>query len=92
MPKFIAVHPLDQPVSKENVVPVAKKCKSMLSTDAYWVKSWLELNDEGEVTVLYCEWDGKDVDTVKEALTNSIPELPFTKVCEMSEIHGEDFR
>ena len=92
MSKFIAIHPVDPPVSKEDVVPIAKKAKNALSADAYWVKSWLKLNDKGEVSTVYCEWDGKDIDSVKETLNNSIPELPFSEVTQMTEIQGEDFR
>ena len=92
MGKFIAVHPVDPPVGKDAVVPIAKKAKAGLSLDAYWVKSWLKLNDKGEVTAVYCEWDGKHAQSVRDALTKSIPELPFSEVSEMAEIHGEDFR
>ena len=92
MSKYLAIHPVDTPVSKEDVVPIAKKAKNALSKDAYWVKSWLQLNDEGKVTAVFCEWDGKDIDSVKECLSSSIPELPFSDITEMAEIHGEDFR
>lgn len=92
MSKFIAIHPVDPPVSKETVVPIAKKAKNAISADAYWVKSWLKLNERGEVSAVYCEWDGKDVNSVKETLKNSIPELPFSEVTQMAEIQGEDSR
>ncbi len=92
MPKFLAIHPVDPPVSKEDVVPLAKKCKAGLSTDSYWVKSWLKLTDDGKVSAVYCEWDGKDAQTVGDHLKNGLPELPFSELTEMAEIHGEDFR
>ena len=92
MSKYLVIHPVEPAVSKDDVVPIAKKAKNALTKDAYWVKSWLKLNDKGEVSAVYCEWDGKDADSVKETLKNSIPELPFSEVTEMSEIHGEDFR
>ena len=92
MSKFVAVHPVDPPVKMEDVGPVAKKAKAGLSTDAYWVKSWLQLNDSGEVTAIYCEWDGKDKEAVKNALDSTIPELPFSELSQMAEIHSEDFR
>jgi hypothetical protein len=41
MGKFIAVHPVDPPVGKDAVVPIAKKAKAGVSLNAYWVKSWL---------------------------------------------------
>jgi len=92
MAKYLAVHPVDPPVSMDAVGPLAKKAKAGVSPDAYWVKSWCELNDNGEVTAVYCEWDGKDAQTVRDALIRLIPELPFSKVSTMAEIQGEDFR
>jgi len=92
MPKYIAIHPVDPAASMDSVGPVAKKAKAGNSIDAYWVKSWCKLNDKGEVMAIYCEWDGKDEQSVRDALTQSIPELPFSEVSPMAEIHGEDFR
>lgn len=92
MPKYLVIHPVDPPANTDDVVPIAKKAKNALNTDAYWVKSWLQLNDEGKVTSVFCEWDGKDADTIKQILSSSIPELPFSSVTKMAEIHGEDFR
>ena len=91
MAKYIAIHPVDPPAIMDSVGPLAKKAKAVVSTDAYWVKSWCKLNDSGEVTAIYCEWDGKDAQSVREALTQSIPELPG-EVSPMAEIQGEDFR
>ena len=92
MSKYLAIHPVKPAVSKDEVVPIAKKAKDAVSADAYWVKSWLQLNDEGKVTAVFCEWDGKDIVSVKNCLTSSIPELPFSEVTDMAEIQGEDFR
>jgi len=62
MAKFIAIHPVDPPVPfpSEGFEAVARKCKAGVDLDAYWVRSWLQLNDKGEVIKVYCEWDGKD--------------------------------
>jgi len=46
----------------------------------------------GQVTAVYCKWDGKDAQTVRDALTRLIAELPFSKVSTEAEIQGEDFR
>ena len=91
MSKFIAIHPVDPPASMDSVVPVAKKAKAGVTTDAYWVKSWCKLNNNGEVTAIYCEWDGKDAQSVRDDVAQSIPELPG-EVSPMAEIQGEDFR
>ncbi|HEX3033949.1 MAG TPA: hypothetical protein VHT73_02305 [Thermodesulfobacteriota bacterium] len=93
MPKFLAIHPVDPPANREAVPALAKKCKAGLSMDAYWVKSWLQLNNRGEVTKIFCEWDGKDIESVRKSLEASLPELPPSEgIFQMAEIHGEDFR
>lgn len=92
MAKYLAIHPVDPPVNADDVGPIAKKAKAAVTKDAYWVKSWLKLTDDGKVAAVYCEWDGKDAESVKSALKQSIPELPFSEVSQMGEIHGEDFR
>jgi hypothetical protein len=93
MPKFIAIHPVDPPAPQDAVPPLAKKCKAGVSLDAYWVRSWLQLNEKGEVTKVFCQWDGKDAESVRKSLEASLPELPPSDgVFQMTEIHGEDFR
>jgi hypothetical protein len=92
MAKFIAVHPLKTPVTGEEVTPLAKKAKAGNSLDAYWVSSWLQLNDEGKITKIFCEWDAKDTGSVSKALAKSIPELPVEGVYPMAESHGESYR
>jgi len=93
MPRYIAIHPVDPPVEGDQVAPIAKKCKASLSTDAYWVKSWLQLTDDGKVSKVFCEWDAKDADAVRQSVAASIPELPASEgVFQFAEIQGEDFR
>jgi len=92
MAKFIAVHPLKTPATSEEIIPVAKKAKAGNSLDAYWVSSWLQLNDQGKITKIFCEWDAKDAGSVSKALARSIPELPVEGVYPMAEIHVESYR
>lgn len=93
MPKFVAIHPVSPPVMPDAVGPLAKKCKAGVSLDAYWVRSWLQLNEKGEVTKVFCEWDGKDVESVRKSLAASLPELPPSEgIFPIAEIHGEHFR
>jgi hypothetical protein len=47
MAKFIAIHPVDPPASREAVPPLARKCKAGVGLNAYWVRSWLQLNEKG---------------------------------------------
>ncbi len=93
MPKFIAIHPVDPPVNPEAIAPIARRCKANVSLDAYWVKSWVQLNDQGLVTRVFCEWDGTDADAISENVGSSIPELPASEgIFRMVQILGEDFR
>jgi len=40
----------------DTTVPAAKSVKAYHTPDAYWVKSWLQLNEEGKITKIICEW------------------------------------
>ncbi len=93
MAKFIAVHPVEPPVPfpSKGFEAVAKRCKAGNRPDAYWVSSWLQLNDNGEIKTVCCEWDGKDAEAVEQAL-KSMPELPAKSISPMAEIHGESYR
>ena len=81
------------PFPSKGFEAVARKCKAGVDLDAYWVRSWLQLNDKGEVIKVYCEWDGKDAKSVRKSLDASIPELPPSEgIFRMVEILGEDYR
>ena len=92
MAKFIAVHPLETPLTSDEVAPSARRVKAESTLDAYWVGSWLVLNEEGNIIRIYCEWDGKDAESIRSVLAKSAPELPTEGVYPMGEIHGEDYR
>ena len=92
MPKFMAVHTLKKPTATDEIVPTGKSVKAYHTPDAYWVKSWLQLNQEGKITKIVCEWDGKDAQSIAKALATSAPDLPVDGVYPMSEIHGESYR
>ncbi len=92
MPKFMAVHTLKKPTTTDELVPASKSVKAYHTPDAYWVKSWLQLNEEGKITKVICEWDGKDAKSVAKALAASAPDLPVDGVYPMGEIHAESYR
>ena len=93
MPRYVAIHPVDPPAEGEAVAPIAKKCKATLSTDAYWVNSILQLTDDGKISKVFCIWDSKSADAVRESLANSLPDFPPSEgIFEIAVIHGEDFR
>ena len=90
MPKFLAVHPLPVPATIEEATPLGKKAKSLCTADAYWVSSWAQLNEEGKIVKILCEWNGVDLETV----TNVIKEsgMPMEGVYSMMKVDSEDFR
>lgn len=92
MPKFMAVHTLKKPLTRDELGPTGKAVKAYHTPDAYWVKSWLQLNEEGKITKAYCEWDGRDAAAVAKALKTSAPDLPVDGVYRMGEIHAESYR
>jgi len=93
MPKFLVIHPIDPPLSRENLTPHAMKVKAALSPDAYWVGSYLQLNDKGEVIKVISEWDSKDAESIRKTCANSIPDFPASEgIFPVAIIHGEKYR
>jgi hypothetical protein len=89
MAKFLVVHSVGKGLTLESAKPVAKAAKAHSSADAYWVRSWYA-RDEGK---LYCEWDGKDAQTVRSMIKKAAPDLPVDGVYKMDMmVNGEDFR
>jgi len=91
MPKFIAVHPILKPVTFKEGTPLAKKAKANSTLDAYWVKSWAQLNEEGKIVKLFCEWNAVDIGAVRKVIAK-IPELTTEGVYPLAIIDSEDFR
>jgi len=89
MAKFLAVHTVGKELTLEAVTPDAKRLKAILTGDAYWIKSSYA-REEGK---LYCEWDAKDAESVRQALAKGAPEFPLDGVYEVDMmINSEDFR
>ena len=91
MPKFIVIHAMPSPVTFEEGTPLAKKVKANNTVDAYWVRSVVQMNNEGKITTLYCEWNAKDVEALKKVLAK-VPELPTEGIYPMASLDSEDFR
>jgi hypothetical protein len=68
MPKFLVVHPLPKPVTVEEGAPVAKAAKANSTVDAYWVDSWCQLNEEGKIVKIFCQWNATNAKAVREVL------------------------
>ena len=46
--KFLAIHTLPTPATSEEAAVLGKKAKAKMTVDAYWVKSWAQLNNDGK--------------------------------------------
>jgi hypothetical protein len=91
MPKFLAVHVLPSPVTFEEGTPLAKKVKANNTVDAYWVRSVCQLNKEGKIVKLLCEWNATNIEAIRKVLAK-IPELSTEGIYPMAIIDAEDFR
>jgi hypothetical protein len=90
MGKFLAIHPLPG-ITLEEGAPIAKAVKANSNMDAYWVGSWAQLNEQGKITKLFCEWNAKDAESVKK-IVNKIPQLPTEGVYPMGKVDAESYR
>ena len=91
MPKFLAVHPVPVPATIEQATPIGKAFKAISHKDAYWVMSWGVFNEDGKIIKILCQWDAKDIATVKK-LTDQVDSIPTEGIYPMGIFHSEDFR
>jgi hypothetical protein len=92
MAKFLVVHTLPAPATVEEATPLGQKAKaSVTDVDAYWVKSWGQLNEEGKIVKILCEWNAVDAEAIRKTLAK-IPELPVDGIYPMAIMDSEDFR
>jgi hypothetical protein len=90
MPKFLAVHPLPSPATMEEATPMGKKAKANSTVDAYWVRSWCQLDQKGKIVKILCEWNGTNIDAVRKVLAK-VP-LPLEGIYPMTVVDSEDYR
>jgi hypothetical protein len=89
MAKFLLVHPVGKDVTMEAATPIAKAAKANSTVDAYWVRSWYA-REEGK---LYCEWDAKDVESVRQVVAKAVPDFPVEGIYKLEMmVNSEDFR
>jgi len=91
MGKFLAVHPFPSPITLEEGAPIAKTVKANSNMNAYWVGSWAQLNQQGKITKLLCEWDAKDAESIKNVVSK-IHQLPTEGVYPMAKVDAEAYR
>ncbi len=90
MPKFLVVHPIPTPVTIEEGAPVAKAAKANSTLDAYWVNSWAQLNQEGKIVKILCQWNATNAEAVRKVI-KKIP-APSEGPYPMAVVDSEDFR
>jgi hypothetical protein len=89
MAKFLAVHSVGKELTLEATAPIAKAVKANLTVDAYWVRTWYA-REEGK---LYCEWDAKDAESVRQVFAKAVPDFPVEGIYKMElTVQSEDFR
>jgi len=99
MPKFLAVHSFP-PTTIEDGTQMAKQVKAInTNINAYWVGSWLQLNEEGKIQLneegkivkIFCEWNAVSAEAVRKEISK-VPNLPVDGVYPMVKIDAEDYR
>ena len=89
MAKFLVIHPVGTEMTLESGTPVAQAIKANLTVDAYWIRS-VYAREEGK---LYCEWNAKDAESIRQVLAKATPDLPTEGVYRLDLIvYSEDFR
>ena len=91
MPKFLAVHPLPHPATIEQATPLGKKAKAAATVDAYWVSSWCQLNEEGKIVKIMCEWNAPNIEAVRKVV-GKVPEMPCEGIYPLMIVDSENFR
>ena len=96
MPKYIVIHPsrkrslegmLKLPPEKNVIL---KNLKSNCTSDADWLRSWAV----PELEKLYCEWDAKDPESIRNVFEKSEggTAIEIEAIYEMQIIEGEEFK
>jgi len=91
VPKFIALHTLPEPGDLEAATPIGKKVKAYSTLNAYWVETWVQLNEKGKVLRFICEWNAKDAASIQKVF-DKVPELPVDGIYPMTKLDSEDYR
>ncbi len=91
MAKFLVVHPAGKELTLEAAKPIGKAVKANLTVDAYWLRSWYA-REEGK---LYCEWNAKDAESIRQVITKAAPDFPVEGIYKLDAefvVDSENFR
>ena len=67
-----------------------KWVKAHSTVDAYWVRSWAQLNEEGKIVKILCEWNAPNIGEVRKVLAKA--PMPTEGIYPMMVVDSEDFR
>jgi hypothetical protein len=82
---------MPSPATVEEAGEFAKKAKANVTLDAYWIGATIQLNEQGKVTKIFCEWDAKDAESIRKVLAK-VPGLPVDGVYPMAKVDAESYR
>lgn len=89
MATFLVVHPVGSEMDPEESKPLAQAIKASLTPDAYWTKSCYP-RESGK---LFCYWNAKDADSIRQVLEKAAPELPTEGIYKIDLMFSsEDYR
>lgn len=95
MSKMMVFHNLPSAIPVAQADAVAKVAKALSNADAYWVSSWVQADDKGDVAKIICEWDAKDAETLGKVLQQmgaQIPNFSCDGPYPMMKVEGETYR
>ncbi len=89
MAKYLVIHNVGKDFTLELGEPFAQSVRTNHTVDAYWVKSFF-VREEGKI---YCEWDAKDIDSIRQVISKVAPEFEKDEIFEMKYmVNSEDYR
>ncbi|MDD3777486.1 MAG: hypothetical protein PHN32_07775 [Actinomycetota bacterium] len=95
MAKQLLIHALPSPIPIAQAEQVAKVAKSLSDANAYWVSSWIQLDDKGDVVKIFCEYDAKDADSLGKLVAEmgkQFTDFPCEGPFPLMKVEGESYR
>ena len=94
MTKYFVIHPIKKSVinAMVNLPPeknkMFKDLKANCTDDANWLRSWAVPEQEK----LYCEWDAKDPESIREIFDKLEGDTEIEAIYELHVLEGADYK
>ena len=75
----------------EEGMTLAKKVLAQCTANTNWVESWTQLDAEGKIVKIFCQWQAESAEAIQQALAN-VPEIPTEGVYPMAILKAADFK